>query len=152
MMNSCPYWGGVVRLIDWIYPVGSVLAFANSVNPNNIYRSQTWEKVAQGRVLMGADETHKAGETAEAGLPNITGASRPAIRSGGYPLIVDNVSGALYKNNENGYQASNVTVNTNSAYKGTWLKLDASRSNPIYGNSDTVQPPAYFINYWQRTA
>ena len=101
---------------------------------------------------MGADDTHKAGTTAEAGLPNITGSARPAIRSGGYPLIVDTVSGAFAKVDANGYMTTNTTLNTASNYKGTHIVLDASQSNAIYGKSDTVQPPAYFVYYWRRTA
>lgn len=101
---------------------------------------------------MGADDNHAAGTTAEAGLPNITGAARPAIRNGGYPLIVDYAAGAFYKTDANGYMTTNVSANTESRYKGTHINLDASRQNPIYGNSDTVQPPAYFVYYWKRIA
>lgn len=101
---------------------------------------------------MGADDNHAAGTTAEAGLPNITGSARPSISSGGYPLIVDNASGAFYKTSANGYMTTNRTLNTDSNYKGTWIHLDASRQNSIYGNSDTVQPPAYFVYHWKRTA
>ena len=32
------------------------------------------------------------------------------------------------------------------------LHIDASRSSSIYGNSTTVQPPAYVVNIWRRTA
>lgn len=152
-MSSFPSWGGVVRLIDWIYPVGSVKAFATGVDPNQIYRNQTWKKIAQGRVLMGADSSHSAGSTAEAGLPNITGTSRPVIRSGGYPSMVDTVSGALYNDkSENGWMTTNVQKNADSRYTGAYLNFDASRSNKIYGKSNTVQPPAYFVHFWQRTA
>ena len=28
--------------------------------------------------------------------------------------------------------------------------LDASKSNNIYGNSSTVQPPAYKVHFWKR--
>ena len=34
---------------------------------------------------------------------------------------------------------------------GSYVKFNASRSNPIYGRSDTVQPPAYFTYTWLRT-
>ena len=152
MTSFSPYWGGVVRLIDWIYPVGSIKAFATGIDPNKIYRRQTWEEVAQGRVLMGADDNHEAGTTVEAGLPNITGGIRPSIRDGGYAAMTDSSSGALYNKSENGYKSTNIALNTNSGYKGCWIYFDASRSSSIYGNSDTVQPPAYFIHYWQRTA
>ena len=152
MMSFSPYWGGVVRLIDWIYPVGSIKAFATGIDPNKIYRSQTWEEVAQGRVLMGADDNHEAGTTVEAGLPNITGGIRPSIRDGGYAAMTDSSSGALYNKSENGYKSTNIALNTNSGYKGSWIYFDASRSSSVYGNSNTVQPPAYFIHYWKRTA
>ena len=144
--------GGVVRLIDWIYPIGSIKAFATGVDPNKIYQSQTWEEVAQGRVLMGADDNREAGTTVEAGLPNITGGIRPSIRDGGYAAMTDSSSGALYNKSENGYKSTNIALNTNSGYKGSWIYFDASRSSSVYGNSNTVQPPAYFIHYWKRTA
>lgn len=130
-----------------------MVASVNSkFDPNKLYAHQTWVRFAEGRTLMGADDIHKVGTTAEAGLPNIIGSARPAIRSGGYPLIVDNASGAFSKTGDNGYMTTSTTVNTASNYKGTHILLDASKSNPIYGKSDTVQPPAYFVYYWKRTA
>lgn len=36
--------------------------------------------------------------------------------------------------------------------KSDLLSFDASASDPIYGASDTVQPPAYFTYTWLRTA
>lgn len=113
---------------------------------------QTWKKVAQGRFLMGADDNHAAGTTVEAGLPNLTGSARPVIRNGGYPLIVDTASGVFYKTGQNGYMTTNVSVNSDANYKGTHIQFDASRGNSIYGNSNTVQPPAYCVYYWERTA
>ena len=142
-----------LTLVDIVHPIGSVIANADAnFDPNVHFGGTTWEKLAEGRVLMGANAAHAVGTTEESGLPNITGSARPALRNGGYPLIVDNASGAFYKNNENGYMAASQGQNTNSSYTGTWIHLDASRSNPIYGRSSTVQPPAYFINYWKRIA
>ena len=34
----------------------------------------------------------------------------------------------------------------------TRINFDASRSSSIYGNSTTVQPPAYVVYMWKRTA
>lgn len=142
-----------LTLVDIVHPIGSVIANADAnFDPNVHFGGTTWEKLAEGRVLMGANAAHAVGTTEESGLPNITGSARPALRNGGYPLIVDNANGAFYKNNENGYMAASQGQNTNSSYTGTWIHLDASRSNPIYGRSSTVQPPAYFINYWKRIA
>lgn len=32
------------------------------------------------------------------------------------------------------------------------IQFDASRSNPIYGRSYTVQPAAYYVHIWKRVA
>ena len=45
----------------------------------------------------------------------------------------------------------------NQAGQGRWIgyldgtNINASRSSSIYGNSNTVQPPAYVVNVWRRT-
>ena len=71
------------------------------------------------------------GKFVEAGLPNITGACDIAYAED----IGD--TGALSIT-----RISAATLNTTgNAHKGE-LTLDASLSNPIYGNSDTVQPKA----------
>lgn len=48
--------GGAIRLIDLLLPVGSVRVFVSDINPNNLYRGQTWERFAKGRTLVGVDE------------------------------------------------------------------------------------------------
>lgn len=40
-----------------IFPIGTVLAFANDTDPNNVYTSQTWEPFAKGKTLVGVDES-----------------------------------------------------------------------------------------------
>lgn len=77
-------------------------------------------------------DTSKVNEMVEAGLPNITG----------------NVSSVAYKvQNTGALTIDNLGVTNQSGsttpLKGeTTIKLDASRSSAIYGNSDTVQPQA----------
>lgn len=73
----------------------------------------------------------------EAGLPNITGVTDDAIYSKNWQYA-------------NGVFKDSVRVgdywdsNSGSSYQGDRYKIhfDASDSNPIYGNSATVQPPA----------
>ena len=74
------------------------------------------------------------GDYVEPGLPNITGS---ANRDNGFGLIRGTTSGALYGDGTwyRGIADSSVTAAES-------LKFDASRSNTIYGNSNTVQPPA----------
>ena len=82
------------------------------------------------------DDPSKVNEMIEAGLPNITGYFDPYFVVAGENK---KVTGAF---------ANNSTVATNLAGCSTAncarsnLDFDASLSNPIYGNSDTVQPPS----------
>ena len=144
---------GVVRLIDWLLPVGTVRAFVSDIDPNKIYSSQTWVRFADERVLMGTANNMKIDTTVEAGLPNITGSARPCIRDCGYPLLVDSTGGSFYNDKGGGgYGTGNTSTNTNPNYRGVGLGFDASRSNIIYGSSETVQPPAHYVYYWKRIA
>ena len=69
-----------------------------------------------------------------AGLPAITGT---VTYTGG---VVSTGTGAFYV-------TGNSRQNQNSGSAGSGLGFDASRSNSIYGNSNTVQPPAVVTNF-----
>lgn len=141
----------VAAIFDLIYPVGSVFATTGSAPELG-----KWEEIAQGRTLQGADSSHAAGSTVEAGLPNITG------HFGSY-----NGTKFGYFNNNQGafYGDENIGANTGVSYvvlddlrKETKygysnpVKFNASRSSTIYGNSTTVQPPAYIVHFYRRIA
>lgn len=122
------------------HPVGSIYQTISPENPSVTFGGGTWEKIAQDRVLMGASDTHPVGTTVEAGLPNIEGnSSVPAWATEVVP------SGPYYRSLVLSAAAYSSSGKTATIY------FDASRSNPIYGASDTVQPPAYFTYTWLRT-
>ena len=136
----------VDNLIYAIYPVGSIYIGTQSTCPlATLISGSTWVKVSEGRVLQGSDSSHGAGTTIEAGLPNITG-------NFGSGCLMNwqnsTTGGALYRGSSGGGQNAG---GTNGGTDGS-INLDASRSNSIYGSSSTVQPPAYVVNIWKRTA
>lgn len=76
------------------------------------------------------------GTVKNAGLPNITG-SLDDVR--GY--LWDGESGAFYPTHNSSVVLNAVQISDTS--DGVWkTNFDASRSSSIYGNSNTVQPPA----------
>lgn len=86
-----------------------------------------------------------AGSYLEAGLPDITGWIRNRNMTGGIATML--VDGRLFmaaesQDNEYTYLQSGTKVGT-----AREVTFDASRSNPIYGNSTTVQPPALTMRY-----
>ena len=137
--------------INSIYPIGSIYLSVNNVNPTDLFGG-TWEQIAQGRTLLGAnDSDYIAGQTIEAGLPNITGyfSGRPASGAWNGALTAE-VSGAFDYGQQTG-GGSYSPVSTGSGSIGVdKVDFDASLSNSIYGNSTTVQPPAFVVYMWKR--
>ena len=121
-----------------LFPVGAIYVGTQSSCPlSTLISGSTWELVSSGKALWTGDGSN-GNTTIAAGLPNITGGFR-GLNSG-------TASGAFQFGN---------TVTTDWITGGGNLRevsFDASRSNSIYGASSTVQPPAYVVNVWRRTA
>ena len=129
------------ELLEALYPIGSLYMGIQDVCPLETLGIGSWSKLNSGRVLQISDEEHSAGTTVEAGLPNITGNINRAFAE-----IDAKSEGAFYLSNN--YSQNNwegLSIN-----RGWRFNFDASRSNPIYGASDTVQPSAFIVNIWQR--
>lgn len=133
------------ELLQQIYPVGAIYIGMTSSCPISALFG-TWQLISGGLTLQQANVTYPVGTEIPAGLPNIEG----TFRFSGTDGAAGNITGAFTKttstNGAGKYHHSNqskVVQNVN---------FDASDSNTIYGNSNTVQPPALAVNIWQRTA
>lgn len=137
------------------HPVGSIYQTISPENPAVTFGGGTWEKIAQDRVLMGASDTHLAGTTVEAGLPNIKGSFEARPHMSGSEFVGGSITSGDCKLFAHSIQTSNNLNNsmteTGNAYKSDVVFFNASASNSIYGASTTVQPPAYFTYTWLRT-
>lgn len=91
------------------------------------------------KFIQGSDT---AGTVKSAGLPNITG--DVSIADSISPLRVEYPHGAFDAVDYVDYIGK---VNTGNVNGYRVLVFDASRSNSIYGNSNTVQPPALTMRY-----
>ena len=129
------------------FAVGAIYQSTDATSPAALFGG-TWEQIAENRVLMGASSSHAAGTTAEAGLPNITGSmvegskDQGPFRAEGYLVCEGAFSGVEKSNSYTGH--ARVTGKNYDLY------FDASASNAVYGASDTVQPPAYYVYIWRR--
>ena len=129
----------IIGTLKIIYPVGCVYLTTNSTCPLSALFG-TWTLVSSDRALW-TGTGNNGGTTIAAGLPNITG------------TVYFNESGfsscnGCFNTDENKPQIPN--GNNEKVYNH--LFFDASGSNTIYGNSTTVQPPAYVVNVFRRTA
>lgn len=93
----------------------------------------------RGRFPQGADGD--LGQTKQAGLPNITGEPQANILCHQEGVQTDGALSYIYKGSTIGWGS------TNGRYGH--FKIDASKNgiDPIYGKSDTVQPPAQTCNF-----
>lgn len=126
------------------YPVGAIYISTSSTSPASLFGG-TWESIASERVLMGVSSSHGAGSTVSAGLPNITGVLKDLFVSGHF-----NQSTGVFKRS----YCSRFSQQTDSSDWLGWAEAQfyASDSNSIYGNASTVQPAAYYVYMWRRTA
>ena len=92
----------------------------------------------QDKFIEGAG-TNAVGTVKSAGLPNITGGFYT------YDFHRVNSSGVFTKTISNKDSSPSIINSTNVPYSK--FDFNASRSSSIYGNSDTVQPPAVVMNY-----
>ena len=125
------------------FPVGSIYQSTDATSPAALFGG-TWEQIASERVLMGASSTHAAGTTAKAGLPNITG----KVPTTTYGIRYNETSGAFSL----GSKLTGNGENSSGSFNSYYAFFDASGSNAIYGRSSTVQPAAYYVHIWRRTA
>jgi hypothetical protein len=126
-----------VETLKIIYPVGAVYIGTTSTCPMATFFG-TWELVSSGKALWTGNGSN-ANTTIEAGLPDHTHAIK------------------IRKNDSTGHHANGNMIphiyTDGYTYQGdTSAAKNASESNPIYGRSSTVQPPAYVVNVWRRTA
>lgn len=128
----------VLNILKQIYPVGSVYIGTQNTCPMSALFG-TWQLVSSGRALWTGNGSN-GNSTIAAGLPNITG--KFVTRS------TSNTSGVFSQEET----TSSVAGTGNVSNKPYIVTFSAKNSNSIYGNSSTVQPPAYVVNVWRRTA
>ncbi len=125
-------------MIDLIYPIGSIIENANpNFNPNNLYRSQTWERI-KGKVLVGVDEDdsdfNTALKTGGEKKHTLTVAEMPSHRHYSDDFVTGSGSNWHF-----GVGKSNATQRMNTSYTGG-------------GESHNNLQPYITVYIWRRTA
>lgn len=145
-----------VVMLTLFYPVGTVYISADKSKTKADFPFMAygiWEELPANLCLQ-TGSASEAGTQRSAGLPNIKGTAN--IRSGGNienNILANLENGAITcTNQDSSFTWYNHLVTENGQNKLDTLSFNASNSNPIYGKSSTVQPPAYMVRAWVRTA
>lgn len=138
----------LAAVVERDHPVGSLYISEKPTSPAELYGG-TWERI-EDCTIWGASNTHPAGTTVEAGLPNIKGSFSFESHAGdGGWLKVASATGAFGGSKAGSGAVAQAGVNDVGSMA---VDMDASRSSKIYGASTTVQPPAYCMYIWRRVA
>lgn len=128
-------------LLNSLYPVGSVYIGTQTSCPlATLISGSSWSLVSSGKALWTGNGSN-ANTTIDAGLPDHSHTIQTAGNTTDYH---DRNGNAMHVLTD-----SWGSDRTTSKSKASSL---ASVSNSIYGKSSTVQPPAYVVNVWRRTA
>lgn len=132
------------------HPIGSYYLTEGTENPQD-FIGGGWQKLTGRYVLQCSDDTHAAGTTVEAGLPDIQG--QFILHASEQANIINTVSGAMTLNAKyTSYRTPAQLTEIAGAQSGGGFTFKASNYNEIYGASDTVQPPARIVNVWKRVS
>ena len=149
LKNGTEYGLGGNELIDRIYPVGSIyISTSSTFNPQNVWGG-TWRKTADGRCLIGANDTYPLGSTGGEERHYLTGNEMPphghsAGKASGFKLANTGIArSALDK-----YSEQFLWIDQSSTSSSSVLNTNSSGGGASHNNMQ----PYLAVYIWERTA
>lgn len=160
----------IQTLLSNIYPVGSVYIGTQSTCPmSTVMSGTTWTLVSSGKALWTGNGTN-GNSTIAAGIPNHIHLAGNNGNNQGWFVASNNKTAISFaqaktsagtsgttqwngKDNGGGFTSNPNTVSGNIITTTAKTAVTNNGSTDgVYGKSTTVQPPAYVVNVWRRTA
>lgn len=149
LKNGTEYGLGGKALIDRIYPVGSIyISTSSTFNPQNVWGG-TWRKTADGRCLIGANDTYPLGSTGGEAAHYLTGNEMPPHgHSAGkvYNFKLDNTGIAKSAIDKYGEQFLHIDQTSSTASNIFHANAEGG------GASHNNMQPYLAVYIWERTA
>ena len=104
----------------------------------------------RGKFAQGTPADGTTGAALAAGLPEIGGSVRAILQSNATTGVLGTPmqgTGAFAADPNTGTMPYYAAAGTATTARSPWATYAASLSSSVYGNSDTVQPPALYVNY-----
>lgn len=142
-------------LINQIHPVGDTVIRTDNTNPGTLYPGTTWQKISEGKVLIGANSTYTLGSSANGSMKhshtNPTTGGSSAANTGGTTLTAA----------QSGLRSHNHTQEPHSHDAGTYsdetkadfvkchknIDIVAGSAKKTYGSTDSGGKYWVYIDY-----
>ena len=149
LKNGTEYGLGGKELIDRIYPVGSIyISTSSTFNPQSVWGG-TWRKTADGRCLIGANDTYPLGSTGGEAAHYLTGNEMPPHwHSAGkvYNFKLDNTG--IAKSAIDKYGEQFLYIDQTSSAASNIFHANAEGGGASHNNMQ----PYLAVYIWERTA
>lgn len=155
MISLISYLKSISVKLQNLPPIGSVLAFTDDTDPNEIFYGQTWIRFAQGKTLVGVNESESdfstAGKTGGEKTHTLTSSEMPAHEGHLYSN-----AGTAYGGTAAYYLPSSALSTYGSSSRG-WVNHDGGEMHPAgFTRGDSTAhnnlQPYETVFYWKRTA
>lgn len=149
LKNGTEYGLGGNALIDRIYPVGSIyISTSSTFNPQSAWGG-TWRKTADGRCLIGANDTYPLGSTGGEAAHYLTGNEMPphghtAGKAAGFKLANTGVARSAIDK----YSEQFLWIDKSSNSASSVLSTNAEGGGASHNNMQ----PYLAVYIWERTA
>lgn len=137
----------VDKVVDMIYPVGSIYMSVNSADPSTLFGG-TWEQI-EDTFLLSAGSTYTAGDTGGEAEHTLTTGEMPTHRHSHYAHY------QWHSGSTNTLQANGSVVNVSSSSGYAHIDTDQVATQSTYvgnGESHNNMPPYLVVYVWKRTA
>ena len=138
------------KLVDYIYPIGSIYMSVNATSPANLFGG-SWTQL-KDRFLLGAGSTYIAGSTGGAATHKLTVAEMPShnhsFKDGSHTFLWgQNKTNNVYLNNASAV-AGKTPGNSAMTSQNIWNSTNSSGNTSAHNN----MPPYLAVYMWKRTA
>ena len=149
LKNGTEYGLGGKELIDRIYPVGSIyISTSPTFNPQTVWGG-TWRKTADGRCLIGANDTYPLGSTGGEAAHYLTGNEMPPHGHNAgkvYNFKLDNTG--IAKSTIDKYGEQFLHIDQTSSAASNIFHANAEGGGASHNNMQ----PYLAVCIWERTA
>lgn len=136
----------IANIWQKIYPVGAIYISINSVSPASLFGG-SWEKIAEGRTLIGANTVYTLGSAGGATTHSHT-------LENGYAALSMKQSSAAYWTRKSVLNYQPKYRSTDADVFSEFSSYKVAEATALGGSTDNADnlPPYLAVNMWQRTA